>query len=300
MVGFIKKNICLLGLVLILGLLASSCDTRAAYDTESVTIDIHIKQLNSGYCEVEFKPSSSAWYYVAMMPIDYYINPQDNPKEFMALALDDAYIQYIVWRHNRFLKSTPYVADFASHSLQFRETDYYFHYLQPDTDYWLIAFVVDPKSNEPRGELFCQTVHTQAQSDLDVTFQYKVSGNWDYGYPLDQFGNLTTDIPWVGFTFDSVDIADEMTRMTPKQFFGQCYDEMVKNKNAHILLGIYAHCNDGQGDGTSTTKYEEGHTYYTCMATFDGHFARHAIYKFTWTKDIEATFMPESSLSDEW
>lgn len=301
MVEFMKKIILHITFALIAVVTASSCDTRAAYSTEGVFIDMKILQMGSGFCEVEFTPSADAWYYVDVKPVSHDIDPQDYKAEFMSLALDGAYMRYIEWRHDQLIQLTPYVADFASHSLRYRKTDYYFYYLEPDTDYWLFAFVVDPKTNEPSGDLFCQTVHTKAKSELDVTMLYKLSGSWDYGYPLDKkTGNLTTDVPWIGITYDSEDIADEMAVMTPDQFFGQCYDNLRVNSNANIFRGIYAHDNDGVGDGTSPTLYEEGHTYYTCMATFDGAFGQHVIYKFTWTKNIDVTFMPSASLSDQW
>lgn len=281
-------------------LLAASCDTRAAYNTEGVVIDMNIIQLRSGFCEVEFTPSSDAWYYVDVKPVSN-MDPRVYKTEFMSLALDEAYMKYIEWRHGQLVQHAPYVADFASHSLRYRNTCDYFYYLEPDTDYWLFAFVVDPKTNEPCGDLFCQTIHTSPKSDIDVTLLYKVSGSWDYGYPLDKkTGSLTTDVPWIGITYDSEDIADEMACMTPDQFFGRCYDQLVEHRNANIFRGIYAHENNGLGDGTSRTVYKEGHTYYICMAVFDGKFSQHVIYKFTWTKDIELTFVPDDSLSDQW
>lgn len=296
-----KKNLLhIIPVLIATAIIVSSCDTHAAYNTEGVVIDMEISQLRSGFCEVEFTPSSDAWYYVDVKPVSYDIDPQDYKAEFMSLALDGAYMRYITWRHGQLMQLTPYVADFASHSLKYRNTCYYFYYLEPDTDYWLFSFVVAPKTNEPRGDLFCQTIHTRTKSDIDVTLLYKVSGSWDYGYPLDGNGSLTTDIPWTGITYDSADIADEMASMTPDEFFGQCCADLVKNRNANIFRGIYAHNNDGIGDGTTTTLYQEGHTYYTCMAVMDGEFSQRVIYKFTWTKDIELTFMPSDSLSNEW
>lgn len=300
MVEFMKKIIRFIFFAFTACFLACSYETSAPYNTEGVVIDMNIKQLNSGYCEVEFKPSANAWYYAAMKPVSYDIDPQDYKTEFMSLALDGAYMEYITWRHNVLMELTPYVANFASHSLQYQETDLYFNYLEPDRDYWLFAFVVDPKSNEPMGDLFCRIVHTKAASDVDVTFLYKISGSWDYGYPLNNSGALTTDIPWVCFTYDSRDIAEEMTNMTPDEFFRERYTAIREKKTANIRRGIYAHNNDGQGDGTSTTLFEEGHTYYTCMATFDGNFGNHVIYKFTWTKDFEASFLPANSISEQW
>lgn len=295
-----KKNILNTAVILIATMMGLSCSTRADYNTEGVVIDMKIIQKSAGFCEVKFTPSANAWYYVTMEPVSYQIDPQDYKKEIMSLALDKAYVEYVAWRHGKLREMTPYVADFASHSLIYRESDIYFHYLEPDKDYWLIAFVVDPKSNEPCGELFCETVHTRPRSSIPGRMLYKVKGAWDYGYPLDPFGNLTTNVPWIAITFDSEDIAEEMSSMTPKQFFGQRYEELRENKNANVLRGIYAHNNDGLGDGSSYTLYEEGHTYYTCLAVFDGDFGNHAIYKFTWHPDIDLSFLPKDSLSDEW
>lgn len=295
-----KKIILHIAFALIAFVTASSCDTLAPYNTEGVVIDMDIRQLGSGFCEVKFKPSDDAWYYADVTPVLPDINPQEYKTEFMSLALDGAYLRYIGWRHGQLLKLAPYVADFASHSLRYKESDDYFCFLHPDKDYWLFAFVVDPKSNEPRGELFFQTIHTRLESDVDVTLLYKVKGSWDYGYPLDKDGKLTVSVPWIGMTYDSEDIADQMSSMTPYEFFYYRYEDQEENKKAVINRGVYAHNNDGLGDGTSATLFKEGHTYYTCMAVLDGHFSQHVIYKFTWTKDIDLTFMPADSLSDQW
>lgn len=277
----------------------TSCDTQPVYKTDGIVIDIDMKQTGAGFCEVEFTPSDNAWYLADMRPAAKTIDPMENESEFMTIMLAQAKIKYEQWRTAMAMKYAPYIADFTSHSLKYKKSDDFFYFLEPDTDYWLFAFVVDPAKKKPCGDLFCKLIHTNAKSEIEVTLLYKISSSWDYGYPMNKLGKLSTDIPWIGMTFDSADIAQEMTSMTPKEFFRQHYDNCTE-KNIVVHRGIYAHNNDNVGDGSSTTLYEEGHTYYTCMAVFDGDFDQHVIYKFTWDKNIEATFMPSDSLSDEW
>ena len=74
-----------------------------------------------------------------------------------------------------------------------------------------------------------------------------------------------------------------------------------------ILYGIYAHENNGVGDGTSTTHFKEGTTYYTAMAALDAPLVFplprniYNIYRFTWMGDsTNLYFKPMQSMDGEW
>ena len=74
----------------------------------------------------------------------------------------------------------------------------------------------------------------------------------------------------------------------------------------NIFHGMYAHKNDGVGDGTSTTRFEQGHTYYTALASFDGPLVlegamrNYSIFKFTWTPGLQRKFSSEDDTLGAW
>ena len=127
---------------------------------------------------------------------------------------------------------------------------------------------------------------------MDIKFEYRVKGYWDYAYPLDVYGNICSKYPYVAATRDSLEIAVETSDM--KQYFQQWYDELLAHPDqANILYGVKAVENDGFG---SYLFFEEGHTYYTCFSGFDGPSDNLVIYKFHWTgNDFECYFTPEDA-----
>ncbi|MBQ9144276.1 MAG: hypothetical protein IJX60_04945, partial [Paludibacteraceae bacterium] len=69
----------------------------------------------------------------------------------------------------------------------------------------------------------------------------------------------------------------------------------------------YAHNNDGVGDGTSSTYFQEGVTYYTGMAALDAPLVFplpmhiYNIYRFTWHGDSTNLYLtPAQSLDGSW
>ena len=89
-------------------------------------------------------------------------------------------------------------------------------------------------------------------------------------YPLDATGRINPNIPWVGETIDSLVLRNEINPVTPGYYFIDRMNILREDDSTNIFYGMYAHNNDGFGDGSSTTEFEEGHTYYTAMASFDG------------------------------
>ena len=246
---------------------------------------------------MEFSTNREAFYLVSMQPAKEGINPQEIAKTFMLLALDSAYLDYLRWRNEELQNLVPFVADFSSHSLQYGTTNRTFCYLQPDTDYWIFAFGVDPESNKPFGQLFLKTVTTKQKSVLTMDFQYRVRGEWDYVYPKDTTGEIISDVPWIGMTVDSASLRDEGEYRVPGEFFVQAFQAYYGIKmDQMIFYGVVAHQNNGDYGGTSGTKFEEGHTYYSAFAILDGPISfpppetRYDIYRFTWHGDSTDLF----------
>ena len=274
-----------------------ACDPNAKAYTKRIEIDINVQNISAGFVQVEFSTNREAFYLVSMQPAKEGINPQEIAKTFMLLALDSAYLDYLRWRNEELQNLVPFVADFSSHSLQYGTTNRTFCYLQPDTDYWIFAFGVDPESNKPFGQLFLKTVTTKQKSVLTMDFQYRVRGEWDYVYPKDTTGEIISDVPWIGMTVDSASLRDEGEYRVPGEFFVQAFQAYYGIKmDQMIFYGVVAHQNNGDDGGTEGTKFEEGHTYYSAFAILDGPISfpppetRYDIYRFTWHGDSTDLF----------
>ena len=223
---------------------------KAVAQIEDVTIDIQVKQISAGYINVEFAANKKAFYLTGIHQVREDVDDIHKvAKQFMLLALDSAYVDYLFWRNQQLQDMVPFVADFASYSLQYGNTDHHFTLLQPSTTYWVYAFVVDPNSNKPVGRLFVKTITTTATSQVPMWFEYRVEGQWDYVYPKDTLGEINSYTPWVGETIDSITLREQGWE-TPGDYFLSLFDEVYKGNYDRILYGIYAHENDGEGDGT--------------------------------------------------
>lgn len=273
-----------------------ACDPNAKAYTKRIEIDINVQNISAGFVQVEFSTNREAFYLVSMQPAKEGINPQEIAKTFMLLALDSAYLDYLRWRNEELQNLVPFVADFSSHSLQYGTTNRTFCYLQPDTDYWIFAFGVDPESNKPFGQLFLKTVTTKQKSVLTMDFQYRVRGEWDYVYPKDTTGEIISDVPWIGMTVDSASLRDEGEYRVPGEFFVKAFQAYYDYKLDMVFYGVVAHQNNGDYTGTTYTKFEEGHTYYSAFAIMDGPISfpppetMYDIYRFTWHGDSTDLF----------
>ena len=298
----------LLGIICLLMLSLMGCQfEKAVAQTEDVTIDIKVKQVSAGYVNVEFTTDKKAFYLTGIHHVREDIDDINRvAKQFMLLALDSAYVDYLSWRNQQLQEMAPFVADFASYALKYGNTNHYFTLLRPSTTYWVYAFVVDPNSNKPAGTLFIETITTDSTSQMPMLFEYRVEGQWDYVYPKDTAGEINSYTPWVGETVDSVSLREQGWE-TPGEYFLSLFDEVYKGNYDRILYGIYAHENDGVGDGTSRTSFEMGKTYYTGMSSLDAPLTYpldknvYDIYRFTWVGDsTKLYFTPVDCTGGEW
>lgn len=282
------------------------CDTDAKYTTKNVILTMDVVQVSCGFCEVVYNTDMDAYYYISAEKVREGIDPMAIEQQFTTLALDYAYKEYINWRYDLLYRGEPHIAEFSSHSLQYGMQNHFFNDLEPDTDYWVFGFVVDPVTNKPAGDLVIQTIHTKATSEIKVNFKYRVSGMWDYVYPLDENGELNIYLPWVGETVDSLKLRDELKVQAPGHYFIDRMTALRESGQANIFYGMYAHNNDGEGDGTSKTLFEEGHTYYTAIASFDGplilegKYRNYAIYKFKWDPSLHRIFTKSDDTLGAW
>lgn len=281
-----------------------SCDPFPVVSSSSkeITIDIKINKVSAGFADITFTPSAQTFYLSGVEKAIPDINPQDVENHFMALALDSAYVYYAIWRHRHLLNLESSIADFASHSLDYEQLNTVENFLEPDTDYWAYAFAVDKNSNKPRGHLYTKLFHTEKESIFkNIRFEYRVNGDWHYVYPYDKETNqIVSDVPWVGMTLDSLNIRALGGGITPGEVFGK-YMEHIDKRDTRVLKGIFVNQNNGIGDGSSYTKFEEGHTYYTGMATLDGPLNEcFCVYKFLYKGESTQLYFTEEDSNLGW
>ncbi|MBR5442904.1 MAG: hypothetical protein IKV22_00780 [Paludibacteraceae bacterium] len=302
-----RGNLGVLALVMGVWIISfSACNPEVVAHTKDVEITIDVEQVSAGFAQVRFSTNKEAFYLISIQPTQEGVDPQKIAKTFMLLSLDSAYADYLYWRNKQLQQHIPFVADFSSHSLQYGDIKHFFTLLQPGTEYWIYAFVVDPNTNKPAGKLFLETITTDSTSTIPLQFEYRVDGYWDYIYPVDSTGEVVSTIPWVCETIDSITIREGGWRVPGEYFFSRFKDVYYEDYE-RILYGIYAHNNDGVGDGTSSTYFQEGVTYYTGMAALDAPLVfplpRHIynIYRFTWHGDSTNLYLtPAQSLDGSW
>ncbi len=261
----------------------AACSPQANWETEGVEIRMDIKNISAGFVECDFSTNKDAYYLIAICePWEDY-NPVANSKQFMQLALDSAYAEYLFWRNDLLRDKEFNVAPFSSHSLQYGDVRHFFTGLLPESDYWVFAFPVDPLQMKPAGTLTLIPIKTLEDSKMDVHFEYRVKGMWDYIYPVDSTGKINEHFPYIATTRDSIKLAEDSI-FTPEEVAGYfvwwSMERFLIPEKADAQYGVHAVKNDGI---QSSETFQEGHTYYTVLSGFDGSFRQTTIYRFVWT-----------------
>lgn len=275
----------------------SSCNPNAKWETENVEITMNITIISAGFVRCEFSTNKEAYYLVACEPVRGDENPMDRQKQFMTLALDSAYVTYLEWRHDLLEQGETHIAPFESHALNYGKVGHTFTQLVPDSAYWIYAFVVNPLTMTPSGRLYITPVQTADSSTVDVHFEYRVKGSWDYIYPLDSLGSIVDYYPYIAASCDSAETMD-IFGQTPDEYFWDLFNTIYKTRELlepSLRYGIDATDNSYFGTGYET--FEEGHVYYTAMVGCDGFLGKISMFRFKWTGEkFEAYFTDEDNL----
>lgn len=261
----------------------SSCDPDAKWSTKEVDIDMSVNVVSAGYVECSFATNKEAYYLIAIQEADEGYDPMAHQKQFMTLALDSANVEYLSWRHDQLVKGEFNVAPFASHSLQYGSVTHFFTGLLPGSDYWIYAFVVNPETLQPVGKLYLQKVTTTMESIMDIHFEYRVKGMWDYIYPIDSKNKIYGSFPYIATTCDSLKMVDEdygTDSAAVAYFVFWALERFLDPSKADVYYGVRSVENDGY---QSAEAFEQGHTYYTAICGYDGSYKQATVYKFTWT-----------------
>ncbi len=273
----------------------SSCNPEAPWVVDDVTIEMSAQNVSAGFIEYSFTPNKEAYYLISCMQATDAMDPYNHPKQFMMLMLDSANTAYIEWRNGLLKEGEFNIAPFASHCLQYAPITHFFTTLTPNTDYWVFAFVVNPETLKPVGKLFIETVKTTAESIMDVHFDYRVRGIWDYIYPLNPDGKINSHFPYLASTVDSATLTDIWGGISPEDYFTDLFTTMAESgDNDNIHYGVTVVKNDGSG---RSIPFEANHTYYTAIVSYDGFMGNNVIYRFLWTgDDYEAYFTDEDNI----
>ena len=299
--GLVVRGLAVLCLALTL---FAGCNPDAHWETSNVDISMSVQTVSAGYIECSFSTSKDAYYLVSCVPVEKGYDPMAHQKQFMTLALDSANMEYINWRYLLLKEGVTPIAPFASHALQYGKVDYFFTNLTPGTDYWVYAFIVNPETLKPAGKLHMMTLTTRETSVVDVRFEYRVRGRWDYIYPIyndsindrANYGKINSHFPYLAMTRDSLHLVDEYDNpMTPEDYFTQEFLFISEyNLTEHIRYGVQVAENNGEN---AYEDFQPGHTYYTAIVSFDGFIGNNVIYKFRWTgEDFNAYFTDEDNI----
>lgn len=270
-------------ILLLLALLSWSCDPNAYWvNDESLKVQMTVETVSAGFVECSFSTDKEAYYLISIEKVSGDYDPLTHQKQFMMLALDSANLKYLAWR-NRLLKEGEFnIAPFSSHSLKYGPTKHFFTALTPETDYWVFAFAVNPETLQPISTLTIQKVRTTAESVIDAHFEYRVKGVWDYIYPVDSKGNILANFPYIATTRDSAELEGD-PKYAPYIFFIEwTYMMHEEPEMAKIRYGVQVVENDGLD---SYLEFEENHTYYTFISSYDGYMTDSTIYRFVWQGD---------------
>jgi len=299
-----KKNKLYLLLALAAALLAG-CSPLAPYKTKNVVLDLQITDLSAGYAAFTITPSTDTYYYFNIIELDSgQTAPAKDDAHFMTLQLDQANIDYLKWRHDLLEKKVPYIASFLDHTLYYGAIKHTVVHLIPGYTYCLYAFVVDPVTVKPVGNLFTKTFTTTDSSYKKIAFDYRIDDWWDFVYPLDSVGQVYSSHPYMVktvtedsllryFEYDTIGVANLNKPYSYFMLYMLTYNYLLPDYDESMIeYGVYSASHEYAEFAPDSLVFEPGKTYYTGIFSADGllNTDQYQIYKFTWHPDLKKTF----------
>lgn len=278
---------------LVLAALAASCSKDAVYNILNVSIKNEIDDISRGHIHASFTPNRDAWYMTGLLEKSDEYNPEKYPDHFMVLMLDSLYREYLDWRYEYLKDEVPYIADFASHSLNYGNTEKNFEGLKPDTDYWLYSFVVDPESNSHVGELFLNTVHTLDKSSFgNIFFSAQIVDQAINAYVLDKKGGSIKDkVPFLFEMIDSVALRDSYPEGPVEDAIQNYQEEMYDLYKQYDLINWVV--SYGKISIDWSEYLENNETLYLALGVVDAGLSNKTCYKFKWDSSAREIRMDE-------
>ena len=260
----------------------AGCKTESKYHLLGVKFEIEVSSVTKGYIHTYFYPSTVAYYVTGCMPVNDNYDPINKSRQFMTLMVDSLYIDYLDWRYDYLRNQEDYIADFASHSLQYGDSEKYFQNLQPDTDYWVYAFVVDPGTKEPFDKLWLTTVRTDSLSTCRAFFETRVQSSYFYMYPREsEGGEILGSVPYTGGIVDALDLMEAFP--LPLDFEGKLDKYSERAYNLAVDYGILDDITyTGVKQINYAGRFKNGHTYYIIIGELQGGIYNRAYFRFVY------------------
>ena len=161
-------------------------ETEYIVEPTPINITVLTDHITAGTAQVRLEPEDDrAYFYAQCMRRDSAYVPGTMDKDFMILIMDSVYIDYLSWRHDLLVKGEKYIAPFSSHELKYGHQTAHYVDLEPQTEYIVFAFCVNPVNNQPMGDLYFATFTTDSLKDVAMTFQFVIDRNTMYIMPSD-------------------------------------------------------------------------------------------------------------------
>lgn len=284
----------------------SSCLTQSKYHVYGVDVEIDVNDVSSGYVRADFSTSRDAYYVTGCIPVESEYDPVNKAEQFMTLMVDSLYRNYLDWRYEYLKDQEDYIADFASHSLQYGDSERYFQGLSSNTSYWIYAFVVNPDSKEPSGRLFLKSVTTVEYATTTLWFDTRVQGSYLYLYPRNsEGGDIVENVPYTGGLVDSVSVAERFPFPSDSTFRYSldCYcNEQWSNAYTYGILSNITYT--GIRQRNLSGELEQDSVYYIYIGELNGGIIGRTYWRFSydktaWVQDVSLYYRQTPASSDE-
>lgn len=266
-------------------ILLGACTTKSKYHLYSAELDIELLDITPGYIYARFYSTEVTYYVTGCMKVNDQYDPVGKPRQFMTLMVDSLYQDYLRWRYDYLKDQEDYIADFASHSLQYGESEKYFQNLEPCTNYWIYAFVVDPDKKEPSTDvIWMETVTTDSLAIHRAYFDTRIQGTYFYMYPRsEENGPILEDVPYTGVVVDSASVADIYPPKTPDSFMASLdrYLDMTYI-SAVELKTLPSITYTGVKQVNYSGRWEHGKVYYILTGEIQGGIVNRAFFRFVY------------------
>lgn len=162
---------------------AVSCSYKQKVTGHPISFKIEPSVVKSNYIVADVTPEDDRAFYLVECIEKEFVDEflSRKPEEvLMQMVIDTVVRHYHVWKSNYYrYENEKYVATFEDFELYYAFNSLTFTHLDPETDYCLLAFGVNPDKQIPVGELYRIPVRTTAivpeKSNMEFDFMVKAS-----------------------------------------------------------------------------------------------------------------------------
>lgn len=266
-----------------------SCSHKPDVDVVDSLVDFNFSEIKGTQVRITFTPQNDRCRYLFhVMPVQEFdkLRESKGEQEMMVQFLADISKKYDdMCAFYRELGAS-YIAGFEDMAVYFGETTMYFIGLQPSTDYYALAFCVDPFKREPCGllhrQLFRTTEISPELSDMRMTYLIQDNGEQLYFYvkPTDPEERICRDPYLVDVVPDAILYAEPYNGNLEKY----AYDWYMERADDVELLRLYMHSDIVREEAYVVDRDKEGEGYTIFGAPYNINnistlFSLHFVYK---------------------